>query len=74
MLRKSAYKECNYYWYLHAFPFHFHVLLQTTQNLTKEIIGEAAVSTNMDSSINVQASRQKTNSMAVEKKYYILFR
>lgn len=50
------------------------MLLQTTQNLTKEMIGEAAVSTNMDSSINVQASRQKTNSMAVEKKYYILFR
>lgn len=74
MLRKSAYRECNYYRYLQAFPFHFHVLLQTTQNMTKEIIGEAAVSTNMDSSINVQASRQKTNSVAVEKKYYILFR
>jgi len=42
--------------------------------MTEEMIGEAAVSTNMDSSINVQASRRKTNGMAVEKKYYVLFR
>lgn len=41
--------------------------------MAKEIIGEAAVSTNMDSSINVPASRRKTNGMAVEKKYYVLF-